>query len=186
MVGIFNGIVRWVPRLFDWFVQLPGVLWELLGGGAEALVGVGKNLVIGLWNGLVSMRSWLWDRVKDFFKGMLGPIGDALGLGSPSRITAQYGSWLVEGLANGMLSGEGLLNGVSDRIANAALPSIGSAAAGASGGGAGIAGAMAGVVGNSGEIVLEVDGYRLGKVLVPGVRAGLADVQRRNVSTGIV
>lgn len=188
-IALINGIIRGagvaLPFLWNLFLKLPGIIWELLGNGAETLVHVGKNLIIGLWNGLNSMRSWIWQKVQEFFKGMLGPIGKALGLGSPSRITAQYGRWLVEGMAGGMLSGEGMLHGVADRIANAALPDMGALTAGVSDptSGAGVAGAMAGVGGSSAEVVLEVDGYRLGKVLVPGVRAGLADVERRNVST---
>jgi hypothetical protein len=188
-IAIFNGLIRGVgiaaPFLWQFFQKLPGVLWELLGNGAETLVHVGKNLVIGLWNGLVSMRSWIWQKVQDFFAGMLGPIGQALGLGSPSRITAQYGQWLVQGLSLGMLAEENSLGRVAERIAGTALPNVGDVVAGGMRSGGAAAASMGGVGGSSAEVVLEVDGYRLGKVLVPGVRAGLADVQRRNVTTGI-
>lgn len=72
-----DNVIRWVntemPKIInsiiDWFKKLP-----------EALVNVGRNMIKAIWNGIVSVGTWLyekikslfgflWDAVKGFFQG---------------------------------------------------------------------------------------------------------------------
>src|SRR5690606_9995875 len=54
-----------------------------------------------------SMAGWIKDRVTGFVKDVIpGPIRKALGIESPSRVTAEFGRELVRGFVVGMEDGE--------------------------------------------------------------------------------
>jgi hypothetical protein len=89
--GFWNTVAGIVRAIFNFFA--PSYQW---------LLSAGKNLLIGLWNGIASMGGWLWDQVQRWANSVISGIKSFFGLGSPSRITAQYGEWLVEGLGNGI------------------------------------------------------------------------------------
>ena len=61
-----------VPKILnsivDWFEGLP-----------DALVNVGKNLIYGLWNGVLSVGSWLYDKVGSYFGKLWDIITDSVG-----------------------------------------------------------------------------------------------------------
>lgn len=80
---IINDIVKW-------FQDLP-----------KNIVNVGKDLVKGLWDGIVNMTTWITNKVKDFATGILDGIKKAMGIASPSKITAGYGKYLAQGLGIG-------------------------------------------------------------------------------------
>lgn len=60
--------------------------------------------LIGIWNGLASMGSWLWSKVTGWASGVLGSIKSAFGIGSPSKYTTVHGQMLGAGIAGGLLS----------------------------------------------------------------------------------
>lgn len=73
-----------------------------LSGAGEWLVSVGRDLIQGLINGIGDMFSWVKDKICSLGSNILGWAEDVLGIGSPSKIFAQYGRWLDEGLAIGI------------------------------------------------------------------------------------
>jgi hypothetical protein len=69
----------------------------------KAMLSVGRDIVTGIWNGMKSMASWLKDKVFDFFGNLIpGWAKKVLGIGSPSKVFARYGRFIVEGLAIGI------------------------------------------------------------------------------------
>jgi hypothetical protein len=68
-----------------------------------AMLSVGSDIVSGIWRGIQSMAGWLKNKVFDFF-GNLVPswAKKVLGIGSPSKVFARYGRFIVEGLAVGI------------------------------------------------------------------------------------
>ena len=69
--GIWNNVIEFLNKL-------PGKMLNL-----------GKNLLHGIWNGLVSAKDWLFKKISDFFGGFLDGFFDGLNLGkgSPTNIT---------------------------------------------------------------------------------------------------
>ena len=65
------------------------------------MASIGKNIVQGVWNGIVSMGNWLTDKVKGFFNGIVDGVKGVLGIHSPSRVFAEVGVWSAEGYGNG-------------------------------------------------------------------------------------
>lgn len=69
--------------------------------GFSAIGDVGKNLIQGLWNGISSVTDWIKEKISGFASGILSGIKDFFGIHSPSRVMAQVGSFMAEGLGIG-------------------------------------------------------------------------------------
>ena len=114
-------------RFWGFLTGLPGEILRSLGDAGGMLLGWGKNIVIGLWNGIAGMGRWLWDKVTGWIKDVIpGPIARALGMASPSKVMAALGVNAAEGLAQGMLGSAGMVARASSVLADAARPNLGS------------------------------------------------------------
>ena len=60
---------------------------------------VGGNLVRGLWQGIQSLASWLWNKVSGWISSIWDGICDFFGIHSPSDEMAWIGEMLVKGLS---------------------------------------------------------------------------------------
>jgi len=79
-----------------------------VGNLGNLLVNAGRDLLTGLWNGIQSMSGWLQSRVTGFFAGLVPDWArDALGIGSPSKVFAEIGKWVPEGMAQGITANIG-------------------------------------------------------------------------------
>ena len=90
--GFGSRIEGFVQGVISDFKALPG-----------AMLNVGKDIIYGIWNGIQSLAGWLKTKVFNFF-GNLVPswAKKVLGIGSPSKVFARYGRFIVEGLATGI------------------------------------------------------------------------------------
>jgi TP901 family phage tail tape measure protein len=78
-------------------------------GGLDTLVDVGKNLVQGLQNGITQQWGQFYTWLKGKITGLLGDMLGWLGIGSPSRITADMGTQIMRGFITGMQKQEASL-----------------------------------------------------------------------------
>ena len=70
---------------------------------STVFAGFGGDIIQGLINGIGDMGAKLIAYVKSFFKEhVTDPVTDFFKIGSPSRLFADYGGWLAEGLAVGI------------------------------------------------------------------------------------
>jgi phage-related protein len=69
---------------------------------ASAAVSIGKALGQGVVNGIKSMAGAVASAAGGLAKGALGAMAKFAGIASPSKVTHQYGIFIVQGLANGM------------------------------------------------------------------------------------
>lgn len=69
--------------------------------------GIGENIVEGIGEGMDKFFEWIGLDKKAEQESM--SIGDAIkkffGIASPSKLTTEYGQYIIEGLANGMMNG---------------------------------------------------------------------------------
>jgi hypothetical protein len=88
-----------------------------------------------LWNGIVSMGSWLARSLMNLVRRIIpGPVLRVLGIHSPSRVMARIGAYAGEGLAKGLLGTARLVERASGSLAMSAIPGV-PALAGATPGG---------------------------------------------------
>ncbi|WP_035293766.1 tape measure protein [Clostridium sp. KNHs214] len=68
----------------------------------EKFLEIGVNLVKGLWNGIKSVKDWIWGKIKDFCGGIVDGFKDFFGIHSPSRLMRDMiGKNLVRGIGIG-------------------------------------------------------------------------------------
>lgn len=97
------GLIKAIPQLV---AKIPQIIWSIIKGFSglnERMAEIGKNLIYGLWDGIKSMGTWLWDKVSGFFGNIVGGIKDFLGIRSPSRLFAGIGEFMAEGLGVGFV-----------------------------------------------------------------------------------
>ncbi len=123
--GIVNGLLESLPQLVQAGVELfvalienlPTIIAEIvkavpqiIDGIVEAianlgykLVEAGVNLVKGLWDGIKSAASWLWEKVSGWLDDLWGGIKNFFGIHSPSRVFRdELGKNLMLGFAEGI------------------------------------------------------------------------------------
>jgi len=82
---------------------LPGKVAGALGGFGSTLYSAGTDLIQGLINGAGSMLRNIGRFFLDMVPGWIrGPFESALGIASPSKVFAQYGRFIGEGLIVGI------------------------------------------------------------------------------------
>ena len=81
-------VVEFVGDIIAAYLSIPGKMLQ-----------VGKDIVMGLWNGMQNMAGWLKDKVTGFFKNLLPSWAEkALGISSPSKVFASIGKNIIGGL----------------------------------------------------------------------------------------
>ena len=102
-VTLFISLIKNLPTIIVEIVKaVPQILSGLVsafGKGVSQLADVGANLVRGLWQGIQSLASWLWNKVSGWISSVWDGICDFFGIASPSKEMGWVGEMLVEGLA---------------------------------------------------------------------------------------
>ena len=118
---IIATIVKAVPQIITGIVNA-------LSKGVSQMAQVGVNLVKGLWQGIQSLASWLWNKVSGWISSIWDGICDFFGIHSPSDEMAWIGEMLVEGLAgaintsgkDAVAAAEGMSADINDVMQNLA------------------------------------------------------------------
>lgn len=87
-------IVKAIPQIISGIV-------DAFGGYLGKMAEVGGNLLKGLWQGISDAGAWLWNQISGFFGGIVDGIKDFFGIHSPSKLFANLGGFMAEGLGEG-------------------------------------------------------------------------------------
>ncbi|MFF8839573.1 phage tail tape measure protein [Streptomyces sp. NPDC015130] len=124
MVSDFFGKIKeWAIRkmaeLIIWLRDLPGKIGNAIGNLKDLLIDKGKDVVRGLLAGVQSMGGWIAGKLIGWAKSVIpGPIAKALGIASPSKVTAKQGEWIARGLVVGMTGGLGQIRSTAKKMAD--------------------------------------------------------------------
>jgi phage-related minor tail protein len=149
-----DGAVNKVAGFITWVKGIPGRVKSSLGNAGMMLYNQGRDIVVGLWNGIKSTGSWLWSTLTHWALAQIpAPIAEALEIGSPSKLMAnKIGKWIPAGVAAGIHANSGVVDDAMSSLVS--TPAIGSPMVGAAGG----AGAHAGAGGGgTGPAVLRIE-----------------------------
>lgn len=103
--GIKLAVSTGVGAVVDFVKGLPGRVVGALVGFHRLLFDKGTDLVRGLIDGIASMAGRLASFVAGFVRRFIpGPIAEALGIASPSKVMAEMGRWIPLGLVEGIES----------------------------------------------------------------------------------
>jgi len=116
--GIKEGVGKGLGWLQERLTELPGKILGWVGDLSRLLVDKGVDIVNGLIEGIASMGTTLAEWLKSWIlEHIPGPIAQALGMASPSRVTAEQGRNVVRGLTLGMGAGSRELDNTVASIA---------------------------------------------------------------------
>lgn len=99
--AVASGLIEATPQLV---MKIPEIIASIVDGFYRSMpdiIDVGKNIVSGLWEGIISMASWLGDQVSGFVGGLVDDVKGVLGIHSPSRVFAGIGENMALGLGEG-------------------------------------------------------------------------------------
>lgn len=181
VTGLWDGLVSMDVWLGQQMLALPGWITGALGDAGTWLWQVAVDLVVGLWHGIQSMGGWLMDQVKGLAGGIVDGFKSALHIGSPSRVMMELGSFIGQGLAQGIAGSAGLVGQAADRLALAAVPALGAAVAPYPGTASTAAarGTAAAGGGATVPVTLVLDGQVLARVLIDPLRGEVVDLGER-------
>jgi hypothetical protein len=81
-------VVGFVGEIVKAYLSIPG-----------KMLGIGQDIVEGLWNGIKGMMSWIQNKIENSFVGkIIGQVNNLFGRKSPSKVFAGIGKDLVKGL----------------------------------------------------------------------------------------
>lgn len=105
-IELFTSLIANLPTIIIEIVKaVPQILSSIVsafGSGFSQMGEVGKNLVRGLWEGIQSLASWIWDKASKWAGDLWSGIKSFFGIHSPSKKMAWIGDMLMEGLAGGI------------------------------------------------------------------------------------
>ncbi|OKJ42738.1 phage tail tape measure protein [Streptomyces sp. CB01580] len=108
-----------------WVRGIPSRISAAVGNLGSLLYGKGQDVVRGLWQGIQGMGGWLKGQVMSFARSAIpGPIAKALGIHSPSKVTAAQGNWIAKGLAVGLTGSAKQVKAAADKVAGIVRSSL--------------------------------------------------------------
>ena len=102
-----DAAVQQFVRLVTWVRGLPRRIIGALGNAGRMLWDVGRSIISGLAGGIKSLAMAPVDAVRDAGSAVLDGAKRLFGMSSPSTVFRQYGEWLNEGLADGIVASAG-------------------------------------------------------------------------------
>ena len=110
-VSAVVGSIKSIPSKI---ASIPGKIVNIFKTLKSKMTTIGKNIIEGMINGIRNKASALFNKVAEIANKIKSKIKDALKIGSPSKVTYQYGAWTTEGFINGLDSLKKQLYGTFD------------------------------------------------------------------------
>jgi len=128
IVSVFNAVLNFVRGVFNWirdaiispimaaYNRIAGIVGNIkdavVGGIRKAIDGIknfvgdainaGKNLIDGIVKGVSGAKDAVVNKVKEIASGALDAVKKFFGIKSPSRVMAQMGDFMMQGMQNGI------------------------------------------------------------------------------------
>lgn len=103
---IVGKIATGIANKYKGFRKVVNELWEIIktvfNNAWSGLLGIGRRIVEGIWSGIKGATGWILGKLKSWVGDVLGWLKKMFGIGSPSKITTEYGKFLGLGLVEGI------------------------------------------------------------------------------------
>lgn len=102
MIALAGGLIMAIPQLVKAVPQIMSAIVKAFAGLLSKMVGVGGDIVKGVWQGISSSASWLLKKVKKWCGSILDGIKAFFGIKSPSKVFQdEVGKNMALGLGDG-------------------------------------------------------------------------------------
>lgn len=131
VISLVKGIAQNIPQIVTSVLNMMATIVQTIWDALPDIVEVGKNIVMGLWEGIKAMASWIGDKVSGFVGGLVDGVKGVLGIHSPSRVFAGIGQNMALGLGQGFeRQMQRVSSGIQDAIPTPTVDTVYNAAAG--------------------------------------------------------
>lgn len=115
MAALLKGLVQSIPTLVANIPQICKAIFDVF--TAFRWLDIGKHIVDGLWNGIKSGWTAMLNKVKGLVDLLPKAVKTILGIHSPSKVFAEIGLNVCQGLANGITENAGLAEDAAQQMA---------------------------------------------------------------------
>lgn len=115
MAALLKGLVQSIPTLVANIPQICKAIFDVF--TAFRWLDIGKHIVDGLWNGIKSGWTAMINKVKGLVDLLPKAVKTILGIHSPSKVFAEIGLNVCQGLANGITENAGLAEDAAQQMA---------------------------------------------------------------------
>lgn len=96
--GISSAFIKLVSKVKGLAKKIPSAIKS----GVGNLASIGRNMIEGLWGGIKAKFDSVIGKVKALAAKLPAAVKKVLGISSPSKVFAELGQWIPEGLALGI------------------------------------------------------------------------------------
>lgn len=100
-ISLIEALPQIITALIEAVPQIINAFREAFGLEGKSFSEIGKNMIMGIWDGIKNMAEWLKEKVSGFFNGIVDTVKDTLGIQSPSKVFAQIGKYSAQGIGVG-------------------------------------------------------------------------------------
>lgn len=101
----FASVQAWVSTIVGNIQGFVSNCISVLANLPSTVVSIGENLVKGLWDGISDKVDWVCEKIKGMGKAIEKAIKKVFGIASPSKVFAEIGDYLAQGLGVGFEDG---------------------------------------------------------------------------------
>lgn len=113
-VGFAEGFPEMMSKVADLIIGLTQAIWDHRG----EILDIGKNIILGLIEGLWAVAEKLWAALIDIVKAGFSKVKNWLGIESPSKRFRYIGLMTGEGLAEGLYDSTGMVQDAMNSLMN--------------------------------------------------------------------
>lgn len=119
MGKLASGIIRGFASIPGKVISLARKIPTAIKNGIGNLANIGRNMIEGLWGGIEGKWNGMVGKLKSMAANLPKAVKAVLGISSPSKVFAEVGKWIPEGLALGIEKNIGSVQDAMDTMSGA-------------------------------------------------------------------
>lgn len=104
-MGIIQNVGPVISNITGIAIKIVSTIVNSIRGGVSQMASVGANLITGLWSGISQQIGWLLGKIAGVASQVTSTVKKVFKVASPSKVFAEIGGYLAEGLAIGWEDG---------------------------------------------------------------------------------
>jgi len=124
IIGLLHGLQEVWETVKTFVEGLADRIKSYISSPLTILLEAGKDVIRGLWNGIVAMKDWITNKLGEVGGWIKSGIGSVMKMFSPSRVMAQYGVYIGQGLIIGIDSMEKPITKSSENMGNSVIKTM--------------------------------------------------------------
>lgn len=100
--GLAEGLIRAIPTILSKLPEIAKALINYWKTMPSKMINIGKDLIMGLWNGIRDVQGWILDKIRGLGSSIIKAVKGIFGVHSPSKEFMFIGKMNMVGLEEGM------------------------------------------------------------------------------------